>query len=224
MHRRRGDPGFPACYQAHPAEVPLAQLSPWLRWGHQYALAPGSDPVESPYPDILLASGRKSVGIALYVKKASGGKTFLAQLQDPRIDPKHFDLVVVPQHDPARGDNVLVTTGALHRITPEKLDAEKKKFGARLDSLPHPRVAVLIGGSSRAHKMTAGGATLLSRQLLALTEKCGAGLMVTASRRTGEENIRILRKPSMDGETFFSGTARATTPTSPFWERRTTSS
>ncbi|MCK5556633.1 MAG: mitochondrial fission ELM1 family protein [Alphaproteobacteria bacterium] len=173
---------------------PWRQLSPWLRYGHKYALASDSDSIKPPYPDILIASGRKSIGIALHVKKASSNKTFLVQVQDPRIDPRHFDLVVVPQHDPTRGDNVLVTTGALHRITHEKLDAEKQKFGACLDHLPYPRVAVLIGGSSKAHRMTAENAALLSRQLLNLKDKYGAGLMVTASRRTGEENIRILKE------------------------------
>ncbi|MFH1158629.1 MAG: mitochondrial fission ELM1 family protein [Pseudomonadota bacterium] len=182
---------------------PWRQLSPWLRCGHKYALTPDSDPVEPPYPDILLSSGRKSIGVALYVKKASGGKTFLVQLQDPRINPRHFNLVVVPQHDPTRGDNVLVTTGALHRVTPEKLDTEKMKFEPRLSPLPHPRVAVLIGGSSKAHRMTAEGSALLSRQLLALTEKYGAGLMVTTSRRTGEENVRILKNALGSREDVF---------------------
>jgi len=176
-------------------KFPWRQLSPWLlRYGHKYALATGSDSIEPPYPDILIASGRKSIGIALHVKKASSGKTFLVQLQDPRINSRHFDLVVVPQHDPTRGDNVLVTTGALHRVTPEKLNAEKRKFGARLKHLPHPRVAVLIGGSSKAHRMTAENTALLSHQLLDLKNKYGAGLMVTASRRTGEENIRLLKE------------------------------
>ena len=174
---------------------PWRQFSPWLlRYGHKYALDTDSDSVEPPYPDILIASGRKSIGIALHVKKASGGKTFLVQLQDPRINSRHFDLVVVPQHDPARGENVLVTTGSLHLVTPEKLNAEKRKFGARLDHLPHPRVAVLIGGSSKAHRMTTENAALLSRQLLNLKDRYGAGLMVTASRRTGKENIKILKE------------------------------
>jgi len=59
--------------------------------------------------------------------------------------------------------------------------------------LPHPRVAVLIGGASRAHRMTAAVTQKLVDQLTILTKKYGASLMVTASRRTGEENARALR-------------------------------
>ena len=178
---------------------PWRQLSPWLRWGHQHALAPDSDPVDPPYPDILIASGRKSIGAALHIKKKSGGKTFLVQLQDPRINPKHFDLVAASQHDPVRGDNVIVTTGALHRITPAKIAAEKEKFSAVLSALPEPRVAVLIGGNSRTHKMT----PYVAGKLGGMLHRLSASLMITCSRRTGADNERMLRATLAGPRTYF---------------------
>ncbi|MHA1114464.1 MAG: mitochondrial fission ELM1 family protein, partial [Alphaproteobacteria bacterium] len=63
----------------------------------------------------------------------------------------------------------------------------------RLAHLPHPRVAVLIGGDNKAYRLTAEAADRLGRQLAALARDGGAGLMVTPSRRTGAENERILR-------------------------------
>jgi mitochondrial fission protein ELM1 len=172
---------------------PWRQLSPWLRWGHQYALTPDSDKIDPPYPDILIASGRKSIGAALHIKRQNDGKTFLVQVQDPRINPENFDLVIAPQHDPVRGDNVIVTTGAMHRVTPGKIAAEKSKFAALLEPLPQPRVAVLIGGASRAHRMTPESTQKLVDQLLSLVTTFGASLMITASRRTGIDNARMLR-------------------------------
>jgi mitochondrial fission protein ELM1 len=177
---------------------PWRQLSPWLAWGHGCALAKDSDTLESPYPDILIASGRKSIGAALHVKKKSGGKTFLVQVQDPRLNAKHFDLVVVPQHDPTRGENVIVTTGALHRVTPEKIAAEKARF-TQFSALPPPRVAVLIGGTSRAHEMTAETTRRLVEQLRGLD----ASLMITASRRTGAENAQMLRSQLQGPHIYF---------------------
>ena len=170
-------------------KAPWAQLSPWLRYGHDRALAEGSADIAPPWPDLVLASGRKSIGIALHIKKMSGGKTFIAQIQDPRISPKNFDLVAVPQHDPSRGDNVVVTVGAPNRITPDKLAAAAVEWRDKLAYLPQPRVAVLIGGSSKAHRMTKDTTLRLADNLL----KLQGGLMITASRRTGEENTRILR-------------------------------
>lgn len=175
-------------------KFPWKQLSPWLSWGHGQALAEGSDPIDRPYPDLVLASGRKSIGISRHIRKQSGGQTFVVQIQDPRINPKHFDLVVVPQHDPTRGDNVLVTKAGLHRVTPGKLSAAKEKWEKHFSKIPHPRVAVLIGGTSKAHTMTLENARLLALQLLHLAESPDIGLIITASRRTGEENSKLMRE------------------------------
>lgn len=183
-------------------KFPWKQLSPWLSWGHQYALAAGSDSLDPPYPDLLIASGRKSVGLALHVKRRSGGKTFLVQIQDPHLNPELFDLVVVPQHDRLRGGNVLVTAGSLHRVTPEKIAAEQKKFEPLLGRLPRPRVAVLVGGSSKNHTMTAENTAFLAQRLAEMMKKYDASLMVTASRRSGEENLRLLRD-KLKGENVF---------------------
>lgn len=178
---------------------PWRQLSPWLGFGHQYALTADSPRLDPPYPDLLIASGRKSIGLALHVKKMSGGKTFLVQILDPFVNPKLFDLVVVPEHDPVRGDNVLTIAGALHRVTQEKIDAAKKLFAPVLDKLPHPRVAMMIGGNSKWHRMTPEITKNLTDQLLSLK----AGLMVTVSRRTDAANTRTLRQALEGSNTYF---------------------
>lgn len=183
--------------------APWKQLSPWLAWGHGYALAPESDSLLPPYPDLLIASGRKAVGMGLHIKKKSGGKTFLVNIQDPRIDLKNFDLVIVPQHDPSRGNNVMVSKAALHRVTPQKIEEGRKYFSERLSRLPSPRVAVLIGGSSKAHTMTLENTKALCYQLMQLADLKSIGLMITASRRTGEENIAYLRQNLSGDNVFF---------------------
>ena len=180
-------------------KFPWKQLSPWLCFGQALALAEGSDAITPPWPDILIASGRKSIGTALHIKKMSGGKTFLVQVQDPRIALKNFDLVAVPQHDPARGENVVVTKCALHRVTPERIAEGKNNF-TELGRMASPRVAVLIGGSSKAHSMTRENAAKLAGDLLALKD---ARLMITASRRTGEDNVRMLRQALKGPDIFF---------------------
>lgn len=166
-------------------------LSPYFRLGNRWALT--GDPLQPPWPDLLIASGRKSIAASLAIKNASKGKTFTVQVQDPRVKPNLFDLVVVPGHDPTRGENVLVTQAALHRVTPEKLQKEAEKFKDRLEKLPRPRVAVLIGGNSKVHALTPTIMGDAAEMLEKLAKKEGAGLMVTASRRTGIDNEAILR-------------------------------
>ena len=48
---------------------------------------------------------------------AAGIAMQIVHLQDPRLPPGLFDALIVPAHDPARGGNVLVTTGSLNRLT-----------------------------------------------------------------------------------------------------------
>ncbi len=164
---------------------PWKTLSPWLGFERSRTFSPALEP---PWPDLLLTSGRKSIAASLYIKRASGGKTFTVQIQDPRISPAQFDLVAVPAHDPARGKNVVITAAAPNRITLEKLEQARKEHPG-LANLPSPRVAVLIGGNSKAYTLS----TAVMDKLIADLKQLDAGLMITASRRTGEDNARRLQ-------------------------------
>ena len=64
---------------------PWKSLSPYLGFEQNWSFSPA---LTGPWPDLLLASGRKSIAASRYIKKASGGKTFTVQIQDPRIFPK----------------------------------------------------------------------------------------------------------------------------------------
>lgn len=143
-----------------------------------------------PWPDLVIASGRKAIAAARYIKKSSKGKTFTVFLQDPKVRPSQFDLVAVPFHDQMRGQNVIVTNGAPNKITIDSLYAAKNEFSAEFSKLRSPRVAVLIGGNSKSYKMTKSITEQLCEQLNAID----ASLMITASRRTGEENLKIIQK------------------------------
>jgi mitochondrial fission protein ELM1 len=136
-----------------------------------------------PWPDLLIASGRKSIAASRYIKRASKGKTFTVQIQDPRIDPRDFGLVAVPEHDPTRGDNVIVTTAAPNRITPRRLTKARNDFAPLFAMMASPHIAVLLGGNSKAHTMSAYGMQRLGAQLAGLK----GSLIITASRRTTEE-------------------------------------
>lgn len=174
--------------------TPWRQLSPFLRIGSRFAAGPGGDPIAPPWPDLLIGTGRSSIAPSLAVRKLSGGRTFTVQIQDPQIGARHFDLVVVPNHDRLRGPNVIATRGALHHVTPAALAAAAERFGPQLAHLPRPRVAVLVGGDNGVYRLTPDIMATLAARLAALCERHGAGLMVTPSRRTGAENEKVLRE------------------------------
>jgi len=160
---------------------PWKILSPYLGLEFGATFIPQLTP---PWPDLLIASGRKSIAAARYIKRASKGKTFTVQIQDPRIAPDNFDLVAVPEHDPTRGENVIVTTAAPNRITVHALAKARNDYASQFAMMPSPHIAVLLGGNSKAHKMSVSGMEKLGAQLSQLK----GSLIVTASRRTSEEH------------------------------------
>lgn len=166
---------------------------PW-RWLAPWGPAEPNGEVVPPWPDLLIASGRQSIPYARMIRRKSGGKTFTAILQDPRVDPSNFDFVWAPAHDRLEGPNVLSTVVSPHRLTRERLAAEAAKFAPEVAHLPRPRVAVLLGGTNSVYRMGEEVAARIGAQLAGLTEHYGAGLMVTPSRRTGEAQARIIRE------------------------------
>jgi len=171
---------------------PWRWLPPSLWIAPLSQLKPESDPVTAPWPDILITCGRHSIPINMAIKKASGKKTFTIHIQTPNTNPANFDLVIVPEHDKLRGPNVLVTEGALGRITPELLESEGKRFRSSIESLPQPIVTVLVGGSNKCYDLTPTVMTKLAKDLSSLHDQTGCSFLVTTSRRTGHENESIL--------------------------------
>jgi mitochondrial fission protein ELM1 len=143
---------------------------------------PGS-PTAPPFPDVLIASGRRAVPYVRHMKRASKGRVFTVFLKDPVTGTRTADLIWVPEHDALRGPNVVTTLTPPHRITPERLAAARAAPDPRLAPLPRPRVAVLAGGPSKHYGFDAEDAARFLADLAHLAET-GAGLMATASRRT----------------------------------------
>jgi len=173
---------------------PWRILPPHLWFQALRAPGPDGDSLSPPWPDLLIATGRQTVALSIAIKRLAGNRVFTVQIQNPVINANRFDLVATPRHDRLTGENVIVTEGALHRITPERLAREAEIFRDRLAGLGRPLVAVLIGGSNGQYRMTRQSTEALANGLADLARDHGVGLMVTASRRTGVENEALLRE------------------------------
>ena len=151
-------------------------------------LAQGSfDPrVVTDWPDLWIATGRASLPLSAKVRDWSHGKTFTVQTQDPRWRNVAYDLIVAPAHDGLAGDNVFEIVGSPHRIMPSKLAEAAPAFADRIEALPHPRVAVMIGGRSKAFDLPEVHAAALAEQIKAAVQAAKGSLLLTFSRRTPE--------------------------------------
>lgn len=164
-------------------KLPSALKAPWMLDAKSDAPFPktGED-----WPDVWIGTGRATLPLSLMARRRSGGKTFVVQTQDPRWRTSAYDLVVAPRHDRIEGSNILSITGSPHRISPARLAEGAAGFADVLEPLPHPRVAVLIGGKSRAHDLPEDHATALAGQIAGAIDAAGGSLMLTYSRRTPE--------------------------------------
>ncbi len=162
--------------------------------------APGAagDPLVPPWPDLLISCGKRATAPSVKIRQVSKGGTFTVHIQKPPLAADRFDLLVVPAHDGMTGNNVFVTTAAVHRVTDEKLAAASVQFGPRFADLPRPLIGVLIGGANNRHRLTPEITTRLANDLKELAERTGGSLLVTPSRRTGAENEAILRDALAD--------------------------
>ena len=185
--------GFKPSVKRIAVRAPWRWLPPalWLR--PLAALSRRGDRLAPPWPDVLIASGRKAAAPALAVRKASAGATFTVFVQAPPTDPGGFDAVVAPRHDDVAGANVVPVVGALTRVTRKRLDDAQRRFQPLVRDLPRPRVAVLLGGRSKTHQLSAEAAQRLAEGLKAMHARTGCSFLVTTSRRTGADNARRLR-------------------------------
>lgn len=139
-----------------------------------------------PWPGLVIAAGRRTAPVARAIGRRAGGGAFLVQIMDPGSALGAFDLVVVPRHDrpPARA-NVLPVTGAPHRVTGAVLARARDEWAPRFAHLPAPRVALLVGGTTKTHRFTPQHGADLGERAVRLAAAAGGSLLVSTSRRTG---------------------------------------
>jgi mitochondrial fission protein ELM1 len=183
-----------------PASIVVKRIG-W-KWGMGWlpsALMPfprlalrADSPIAPPWPDIWIGAGRASLPLSRRIRRWSGGAAFVVQTQDPRRGLRDFDLVIPPIHDDLTGSNVFPIVGAPNRMSSAGLARDLARFQPRIDALPQPRVAMIVGGKSGAHDLPPERARAMGADVAAAVEAVGGSLLVSFTRRTPEPARRIL--------------------------------
>jgi mitochondrial fission protein ELM1 len=179
---------------------PWKTLTPFLGGENERTFSPLGDKLQPPWPDLVLASGRKAIAAARYIKRMAGNRTFTVYIQNPHTSPSQFDLVAVPMHDRLIGPNVIVTTAAPTRITADRLEEARDYFADPFGEMPSPRVAVLVIGNSRSYKLTESIMQKFTAQLHKLASERKVSLMIRTSHKTGRLNEEIIDDGLYDDE------------------------
>lgn len=164
----------------------LQRLSLWLpptlaslRRDYRRDLAP-------PWPEVVIAVGRRSVPVARWIRARSGGRTRIVRIGHPRNQCRLFDLVITTrQYLTPDADNIVLLPVTMSRFVPPPApDAAEKAW---IDALPRPVRLVAIGGPTKYWRLTA---ECIVRALDVGSE--GSAVAVT-SRRTPSELVTQLR-------------------------------
>ena len=146
-------------------------------------------------PALAIGCGRQAA-LATRLLRDAGART--VQILDPRIDPGHWDLVIAPEHDGLAGPNVLTLLGSLNPVDDGWLAAGREDFPS-LAELPRPRIALLLGGSSRHARFDRAAFDALAGSVSAVLAREGGSVLATVSRRTPAEVGAALDERMRDG-------------------------
>jgi len=138
---------------------------------------------------IVISCGRKSVISSIALKKRFGNQIFNIHIQNPKTSFKHFDLIISPEHDNIKGDNVLTTQGSIHYLTKKEI-VENSKY-LQLDKQKKQIVAFIIGGPNKYYNYSEEQVHFIFNKVKTLFTPDKFKIVIIPSYRTPE---RIIKK------------------------------
>jgi len=160
------------------------------------SVRPGAaDQLQPPWPDLVIGASRRSVPVARWIRRQSGGRTKLVHLLHAMAPLDLFDLIVTtPQYRLPPRPNVLHLSAALNRIDGERLATAGAAWAPRVSGLPRPFTALFVGGNSATYRLDAATAARLGTEASAAVAAAGGTLLVSTSPRTPADAAEALIK------------------------------
>ena len=156
-------------------------------------------------PDIIISCGKRSIYASLHLKKSLKNKVFSIHIQNPKINPAHFDLVVAPAHDDLKGKNVLKTDLALNHINKSLLSKEAELYASQFSKIEKPICAIFLGGQNRNYRFDKSVVKVLADQVDKIIKNNDIQLYILFSRRTDEFIIEYLKERFLDQNIIWNG-------------------
>jgi mitochondrial fission protein ELM1 len=164
----------------------------------------GSAKLKPPWPDLVISAGMRNEPVCRWIRAQSGGRTRLVHIGRPWVPLEELDLVITtPQYRLPERPNVLQNSLTMHGVTMKRLQAEASRWESRLQHLPRPWTAVIVGGSSGPYTFGRKAARRLAAQATEFAQARGGSLLVTTSARTAPAALQELSRRIMAPVWFY---------------------
>lgn len=127
-------------------------------------------------PNLIICAGHKTHLTALATRRQRGGQVIV--LMKPSLPMAWFDLCLIPEHDGARGKNVVQTKGAINAVAWTNEHDPNKGL-------------ILLGGPSRH---AAWNSSAIYRQVKSIVAKDPRQWTILGSRRTPNETMQTFEQ------------------------------
>ena len=134
--------------------------------------------------DIIISCGRKSVIPSIHLKNSSNKKIFNIHIQDPKVDLKHFDFIVAPEHDAMKGQNVISTRGAIHYLTENEINENKDYLNSFIKKDERVIWTLIMGGPTKYYDYSSKNINNIFKKINELSKIHNFQLVVIPSMRT----------------------------------------
>jgi mitochondrial fission protein ELM1 len=169
-----------------------------------------SDPLEPPWPDLILTIGRRPANVALWIREQSGGHTKIVIVGKPSSMPDDYDLVIYSAENqfPPR-PNLQGISLPLMRIDAAAIEAAAEAWEPRFADLPRPLTAFLVGGPTGPFIFNDTAIRRLLATISRVLDETNGSVYITTSRRTPPAVVEALQERLPEGARLFVWSAEA---------------
>ena len=166
--------------------------------------------------DLVISCGRKSVIPSVIIKKKNAN-IFTIHIQDPKVNYKNFDVIIAPEHDELKGENVISSKGSIHYITQSEIEKAKNYLVNKFHN--ENVVSLILGGPSKYYSFSNEDLTQVFRKIKSNFISQGYKALVIPSMRTPKRIIDLAMKEfvkvgfvvnTVDKQAYLSALALAT--------------
>lgn len=180
----------------------LALISPrhWLGWQEVFPVLFVKDTakqLQSVYADLVISTGSFLAPVNKLVSACLSARS--VSILKGNLPTNKFSLVVVPQHDRVKGENVCLVKGALS--FPKNYDSAVGQCKEEFSLTKNKKIAFFLGSHIYDQNEFCRNLEKFLQELKALSLEKEYNILVSTSRRTSPEEETILRR-ELSGQDF----------------------